>query len=175
MPHYDSVLGIPWRSTKSDAHTDCYYTYVLEQSISRLADPDGPHRLDAHDLDDCRQVVYLHASRCLKYFDPSKSRISTFITRLIKQGVGNYLTEKYQSEQPLMFSEFQAATPHEFALATAVESDMIEVGGRLTAGHQKAKRRALSKYEQTRLESDSMKDPEDDDGDDDDADTTVDE
>lgn len=164
MERYESVLGIPWKSTKSDAETDCYYTYVIEQCMRLLADPEGDHHLDANDIDDCRQVVFLHANRCIKYFNPEKAKVSTFVTRLIKQGVHKYLTDKYGGEQHLAFSDFEASNPHNFAMSTAIESDFFEVGNRLTAGYDRAKSRALSKYEQTRLQSDSMHDPEDDNG-----------
>jgi hypothetical protein len=161
VAHYESVLGIPWESSKSDAETDCYFTYVCQQVRSSLADPEGPHGLSHNDIDDCLQVVFLHCNRCLKYFDPKKAKISTFMTRMIKQGVHQYLKSHYGGDQFIPFSEAEVNSPHDFAMSTAYESTAVTDGNRIALVDAKAKTRVLSKYE--RLNPASMHDTEDDD------------
>jgi DNA-directed RNA polymerase specialized sigma24 family protein len=152
VAHYESVLGIPWESSKSDAETDCYFTYVCQQVRSSLADPEGPHGLSHNDIDDCLQVVFLHCNRCLKYFDPSKSKISTFMTRMIKQGVHQYLKSHYGGDQFIPFSEAEQNSPHDFAMSTAYEPS--EDGGRigLHSRTPKRMRRVIVDIEEVRLE-----------------------
>jgi hypothetical protein len=157
---YESVLGIQWKSGRSDASTDCYFTYVLDRAISKLRGS-TEHRLDEHDLDDCRQVTWLHAQRCIKYFDPDKAKISTFVTRLVRQGVHKFLTEHYKQGDQVTFSSLDTEdTPFAQQLEGTLtyEVDIFVTENCTAAIPRPATKRARRKGEQ----QESLFDPEDD-------------
>lgn len=99
MDGYESVLGIPWESSESDAECECYFTYVLERYANEIASPESEHSLNSHDIDDMKQHVFIYAQRCIKYFKPDKGKISTFVTMLIQKGISQFLKSRYGREQ----------------------------------------------------------------------------
>ena len=146
----ESVLGIAWKSQRSDASTDCYFTYVLDRSITKLR-KSAEHRLNEHDLDDCRQVVFMHAQRCIKYFNPDKAKISTFVTRLVKQGVHKFLEQHYSQPRATNFSDMPEGAELSFGQEILFGPDQPELGTadvlvRRQDCKKKAKRNQLSMF-----------------------------
>ena len=161
-PSYSSVLGIPWKSSKSKAATDCYFSYVLDQKMAALLQS-TEHRLNEQDIEDCRQLVWMHAQRCIKYWKPPHlggSKISTFITRLIKQGTHKFLTQFYARGEVVTFSALDTEdTPFTEKLEGTLtyEVDIFVTDDATAVIPRPPKKRARRKGNQL-----SMFDPEDD-------------
>lgn len=144
----ESVLGIAWKSQRSDARTDCYFNYVLDRSITKLR-KSAEHRLNEHDLDDCRQVVFMHAQRCIKYYNPDKAKISTFVTRLVKQGVHKFLEQHYSNPRATNFSDLPEGARQSFGSEVLYDPDNPELGTadiyvRKRGGKKRAEKKQLT-------------------------------
>lgn len=67
---------------------DPYLVRAIDHKVRHLY---GKYELTCDDLDDLRQELFVHALQYAHTFDPRRAQWTTFIDRLIKSGIANFL------------------------------------------------------------------------------------